>query len=390
MNVLSLFDGISAGRLALDRAGVKYNTYYASEIDKYAIKVAMKNYPSTIQIGDVTQVNGWEYPDVGLVIGGSPCQSFSIAGRGEGFDGKSKLFWEYVRILNEVKLINPDVKFLLENVKMKKEWRDVITNALGVEPIEINSALLSAQNRRRLYWTNIPNITQPEDKGLVLRDILEDGCTDREKSFCLDANYNKGVNLEQYFGKGRRQLVFQVNPSTESGGKQPYMQNRIYHPDGKSVALTQFANRLNVLVVGQVNSSQDGKIVSEEGKSPCLTAGNYNMPKVYLNPEQIERAKITHSDKVWKTGKRMGKMKFPVDLNSKSKCVLAGQTTGARETIHIEDEIGYRKLTPVGCERLQTFPDNWTEGISSTQRYKAIGNSWTVDVIAHIFKNLLY
>lgn len=355
MNVLSLFDGISCGRLALDRAGVKYDKYYAAEIDKHAIKVARKNYPDTIHIGDVTKVLGWEYSNIGLVIGGSPCQSFSIAGDGSGFDGKSKLFFEYVRILREVRIVNPEVKFLLENVKMKQEWKDMISRELGVEPVEINSTLVSAQNRKRLYWTNIHNVSQPEDKGLVLKDILEDGFTDRQKSFCLDANYHKGGNLEQYFEKGRRQLVFD-----------------------------------SVIPIGRINSSQDGIIVSEEGKAPCLMAGHNNTPKVYLDSKQIERAKQTHQGKTWKSGNKMGSMRFPVPTDDKAKTLLASQISGARETNHIKDEIGYRKLTPIECERLQTLPDNWTEGISNTQRYKAIGNGWTVDVIAHIFKGLLY
>lgn len=194
MNVLSLFDGISCGRVALDRAGVQYEHYFASEIDKNAIKIALKNYPDTIEVGSVTDLAGSELPEIGLLIGGSPCQSFTFAGKRDGmstadnieitdlkeylrlksegvrFNGESYLFWEYVRLLNELK----PKYFLLENVKMEQRWKDVITETLGVEPVLINSNLVSAQNRQRLYWTNIPGVTIPDDRGVVLMDILEE------------------------------------------------------------------------------------------------------------------------------------------------------------------------------------------------------------------------
>jgi DNA (cytosine-5)-methyltransferase 3A len=170
MNVLSLFDGVSCGRVALDRVGIKYDKYYASEIDANAMAIAMKNYPDTVQLGDVTKIDGNNLPPIKLLIGGSPCNSLSIAGNGTGFQGQSKLFWEYVRIKNIVK---PEY-FLLENVSMKQEWQDIISEALGVKPICINSSLVSAQHRKRLYWTNIPNVSQPEDRKLVLKDIMED------------------------------------------------------------------------------------------------------------------------------------------------------------------------------------------------------------------------
>lgn len=212
--VLSLFDGMSCGQIALNKTGISYGKYYASEIDKQAIKVTQHNYPNTIQIGSVTDIKGTDLPQVDLLIGGSPCQSFSNAGKGEGFEGKSGLFWEYVRILNEVK----PTYFLLENVKMKKEWKDIISKELGVEPIEINSALLSAQNRPRLYWTNIPNVTLPQDKGILFKDIINDSyefkpltkwffskwgekqkidtlkTINAEKSFCLTTNKSHSKN----------------------------------------------------------------------------------------------------------------------------------------------------------------------------------------------------
>ena len=171
MKVLSLFDGISCGHIALDKAGIPINKYYASEIDKYAIKVTNKNYPETINLGDVTTVSGELFTEkIDLLIGGSPCQGFSQAGKMKNFDDpRSKLFWEYVRILQEVK----PKYFLLENVVMKQEWQDIISEALGVKPIMIDSSLTSAATRKRLYWTNIPGVGQPEDLGITFGDIRE-------------------------------------------------------------------------------------------------------------------------------------------------------------------------------------------------------------------------
>jgi DNA-cytosine methyltransferase len=170
MNVLSLFDGMSCGQIALNRAGIKYDKYFASEIDKYAIQVTQHNYPETIQIGDILDVKGSDLPKIDIMFGGSPCQGFSFAGKRLNFDDpRSKLFFEFVRLRDELK----PKYFLLENVKMKKEHEQVITEHMGVEPIRINSNLVSAQNRERLYWTNIPDIEQPEDKGILVKDIID-------------------------------------------------------------------------------------------------------------------------------------------------------------------------------------------------------------------------
>lgn len=170
MNTLSLFDGMGCGRIALERAGIPVTNYYASEIDKYAIQIAQKNYPDIIQLGDITKWREWELPKIDLLIGGSPCQGFSFAGKQLNFDDpRSALFFEFVNILKHHK----PRYFLLENVKMKKEYRDVISGMLGVEPIEINSALVSAQSRKRLYWTNIPGVEQPEDRGLLYEELIK-------------------------------------------------------------------------------------------------------------------------------------------------------------------------------------------------------------------------
>ena len=260
MKVLSLFDGCGMTYQALKNLNVKVDKYYASEIDKYAIQIAKKNHPDIVCLGDVTSWRDWNIEKPDLIVAGSPCQGFSFAGKQLNFnDPRSALFFEFVNILKHYK----PKYFLLENVKMKKEYQDTISDILGVDPVLINSALVSAQNRKRLYWCNW-ELDQPKDQGIVLKDILETGKVDREKSHCLDANYFKGGNLKSYFEKNRRQLVFLDN-----------------------------------------------------------------------------------------------------------------------------DHISYRKLHPIECERLQTLPDNYTEGVSNTQRFRMIGNGFTVKVIEHILQKIV-
>lgn len=310
MRVLSLFDGISGGRLAFERAGIKVEKYYASEIDKYAIQVAMKNYPDTIQIGDVTNVDFNKYiGEVDIIIGGSPCQDLSIAKQNrQGLHGeRSRLFWEYIKALS---IIKPKY-FLLENVaSMKNEDRDAITSVLRAiypetECIMINSALLSAQQRKRYYWTNW-HVEQPQDKGIILGDIIDGALADREKSRSIISSIGRTTNRE-FFKKYQGQLAFEP------------------------IRLGTLPN----LGTGQAN-----RIYSVKGKSVCLNAlGGGGGAKTGL---------------------------YKVDLP--------------------DGDYTIRKLTPTECERLQTMPDGYTEGISNTQRYKALGNGWTVDVIAHILK----
>jgi DNA (cytosine-5)-methyltransferase 3A len=287
MNVLSLFDGMSCGRIALERAGIEVENYFASEIDHYAIKVSKVNYPQIKHIGSVTDVKAENLPKIDLLIGGSPCQGFSFAGKQLNFeDPRSKLFFEFVRLLKECK----PKYFLLENVVMKKEFQDVISKEMGVEPILINSALASAQNRKRLYWTNIPGIIQPEDKGLLLRDIVE-----------------SEVKIE----KLRRSLELK-----------DFSKSSICH---------HTANATDIR-----GNESIKRIYAESGKSPTLTTmgGGHREPKILC------------------------------------------------------ENIYWRKLTPLECERLQTVPENYTAHVSNSQRYKMLGNGWTIDVIAHIFKNI--
>ena len=286
MNVLSLFDGISGAKVALNRLGVPC-TYFASEIDKYAIQISEKNHPDIIQLGDVTKINPLDLPKIDLLIGGSPCQDLSVAGRHKGLAGeRSGLFYEYIWLLSA---LQPDY-FLLENVRMKKAWEFVFNIYTGVKPILIDSALVSGQQRRRLYWTNIPNVTQPEDRKIFLGDVIEDGVVDRDKSYCIDASYYKGNTEDGYIKKCRRQIVYL-----------------------------------------------------------------YRLPHGY----------VTECTKQYD--------KYPS---------LAAQNPDTK--YKIVDEFGFRKLTPVECERLQTYDDGYTEGVSNTQRYKCLGNSFTVDVIKHI------
>lgn len=284
-NVLSLFDGHSSGQVALQRAGIEYGNYFASEIEEFPIKVTQHHFPKTIQLGDVTKIKASDLPKIDLLIGGSPCQSFSLVGNGLGFDGKSGLFYEFVRILNEVK----PKYFLLENVIMKKEWEYEITKELGISPILIDSALVSAQRRRRLYWTNIKtkkvglfgipicDIPQPENKKIMLSDVLED-------------------------------LPFRDTPY---------------------FAYKNFGKKQRIADMNKVGND----------KANTLTTSPSHTSQYLLN---IDKTKL--------------------------------------RTFSISE-----------YEKLQTLPKNYTSQIETRNkqnRFKAVGNGWTVDVIAHIFKYL--
>jgi len=297
MNVLSLFDGMSCGQIALNNLGIKVDNYFASEIDKYAIQIAKKNYPNMVHVGDVTKLSYSDYrgclvrekeskyivdiPNskrIDLIMGGSPCQGFSRAGKGLDFeDPRSKLFFEFVRLIKECK----PKYFLLENVKMNSDSRDIISNYLGVQPIYIDSAVLSAQTRKRYYWTNIPYLLDPVDQRIKLKDIIQ----------------------------------------TE----------------------------------GELKGSKvDERMVTNKGKAYCLTA-RYAGATWWNSIERSQRTMIRIED----------------------------TSQGI-----VNEKYNWRKLTPIECERLQTVPDNYTEGVSNAQRYKMIGNGWTVKVIEYILKNI--
>ena len=298
MIVLSLFDGMSATQQALKELGVVVDRYYASEIDKYAIQITQKNFPNTIQLGDVCNISVADLGHVDLICAVSPCQDVSFAGKGKGLSGeRSGLFFEAIRIIKEAKAINPNVKVLIENVKMKQEHMDTMTDALSealgerVTPQLLNSRLVSAQNRQRLYWYNWETIEEPEDRGLVLKDILE-------------------PNLESY---GDMEEIFDKEFKLSKDG--------LCHIGNAKLSGNQSIKR----------------VYHKEGKAPTLTTmgGGHREPKVYT-----------------------GDMKF-------------------------------RKLTVRECERLQTFPDGYCDGVSNTQAYKMLGNSFTVEMVKCILSPII-
>lgn len=322
MRVLSLFDGLSGGRIALDRLGFDIEVYFASEIDPYAIAVAGYNFQETHHIGSVVDIDTSELGKIDLLVGGSPCQGFSFYGKQKGsstkegidvvtleqylelkeqgfeFEGQSYLFWEYMRVLHELREVNPDIKFMLENVVMTQKWQGMFNEAIGMEPVKINSSLVSGQNRQRLYWTNIQVDGQPADKGIFLKDILED-----KDNLTFPVKHGPCAMKDT---DNKTSECKHVANTTDLNGHDSI--KRVYHEDGKAPTLN------------------------------TMTGGNRE-PKVLVN-----------------------------------------DTT-------------YRKLTVLECERLQTVPEGYTnipfkgKKMSNSQRYKMLGNGWTIDVICHLLKN---
>lgn len=333
MNVLSLFDGMSCGQIALTELGCFPDKYYASEVDKFAIQQATHVFPDTIQLGDITKVDVSRLDKIDLLIGGSPCQSFSFAGKQVGmvttdkvditdlqtyldlkemgfeFEGQSYLFWEYMRILTDIRKYNPDVKFLLENVVMAKKWEAVLTKAIGVEPVKINSNLVSAQNRKRLYWTNIAEIPQPIDQGIFIRDILEDEVD--EKYYISD-----------------KAIQWMINHTRMNAEKGNGFGARVVSPDGKA----------NTLLQRCYKDGKDNLIVASRGR--------------------------TEKD---------------------GKC---NRLTTVQKDNLLQFNGMLRRLTPTECARLQTVPEWYDWVVSDTQIYRMCGNGWTVKVIEHILSHL--
>jgi DNA-cytosine methyltransferase len=574
MNVLSLFDGMSCGMIALDRLGIKVDNYYASEIDKYAMQVSAANYPEIIQVGDITKLDLSTLPKIDLVMGGSPCQGFSFAGKQLAFDDpRSALFFEFVKCVEALK----PKYFLLENVKMKKEYLDIISEYMGVEPIFIQSSLVSAQSRQRYYWTNIPNVTPPEERGIVLRDILEDQVgsehyvgdnmqknynggnqlnpnyksqantihnedkksgticagthgyangyvgdkhkpvkhTERnarhlkqldDKSLCMTATMYKGAGnngmtlvpqrlvddtsdlpeksqtiKSQYYksskanferegtfhatGIPQKQFDESLDKMTNNDSKSHkpkrihlipkeelndfVRQRSVYSEEGKSPCLLARSDSPKIMKKEthdkpkQVGTAVDIKghdqikrVYSPNGKSPTVTTcgGGHREPKVVSGAwrgrynddgSTSQKLELTRDSKanaittvqkdsvVTFSDKRIEKFKETlkenpqpskngiIQLNNpshssgrvyspdgKSPTLMAGNSGGGKEPVKINDDMYWRKLTPLECERLQTVPDNYTNHVSNTQRYKMLGNGWTIEVIAHIFKNM--
>jgi DNA (cytosine-5)-methyltransferase 3A len=462
INVLSLFDGMSCGQQALERSCIQVENYFASEIDKYAITVTMANYPNTIQLGSVIDVDGYKLPKIDLLMGGSPCQSFSFAGKRKGmatkceteiltlehylelksdgyeFEGQSYLFWEYMRILKEVK----PKYFLLENVEMGEKWEKVLSKAIGVNGIHLNSSLVSAQNRKRIYWTNIgmkPGglfgdlesiIKQPKDKGILLKDILESEVDEKyylsEKMLMYlnsrKSNYNNGkINY-----KTENDIASCIN---KSSGSIDISDNIIIDTNRKSRTFTAGGNsgglhsQMDLIVhntmprSGNPKQGGTGHLSRSDGKTYCLDTGNTNaveikavmlgrseawgMPKkndgksYTLCKEQPHGIILTSKDK---------RLKQTIDENNLTEGKIKALDT-YNQSIHdryptlkdpkhndraLFDGSRIRRLTPIECERLQTVADNYTAHVSDSQRYRMLGNGWTVDVIAHIFSYLKF
>ena len=528
---------MSCGQQALDRLGVKVDNYFASEIDKYAIQVTMANYPNTKQLGSVVNVNGYSLPKIDLLLGGSPCQSFSFAGKRKGmstkceteiltlehylelkaegyeFEGQSYLFWEYMRLLNECK----PTYFLLENVEMGEKWEKVLSKAIGVNGIHINSALVSAQNRRRIYWTNIgmqPSglfgdlesiIEQPKDRGILLKDVLETEVDEKyflsekainkclkstanenmlttdnkDKSGCLIAGYYKTPFDGTYVRDKQHNwdlIVHNTMPRSSTSGK--VGTGHLSRADGKTYCLdTGNTNAVEIKnnyiqwdSSGKGNNSQGERAYFENGKSGTLSSGSKNsgqvQPKVLVTNEveivaqrgRGEKGNIEQQLEVRKDGKTNcltsvqkdnlirqlnpslesgGKQPYQQNrvydidgispaLNTDGRShavevVLTSKDKRLKQTIDVNnlvygevkaldvynqsihnryptlkdpkhndralfDGSRIRRLTPIECERLQTVADNYTNHVSDSQRYKMLGNGWTIDVIAHILK----
>lgn len=564
MNVLSLFDGMSCGRIALDQLGIKVDNYYACEIDKYAMQVSQANYPEIIQLGDVCDVKSEDLPKIDLILAGSPCQGFSFAGKQLAFDDpRSALFFEFIRLLKECK----PKYFLLENVRMKKEYLQVISEQVsacypeipfGIEPTMICSSLVSAQSRKRYYWTNIPNVTQPEQKGIVLRDILEtrvnqdrlsDMTNQDNKAYCLTTTYpcarpqrsmekseksmipvedtvpnsttliydskdkshkpiKVGMNVEEVkvrkhevdipglqqcildhydkCGKNKKEIAKELNdkystvehyfrklgsdffsipseehwlqlkdilgiktdtfdaqimefeyrdgvyetkqrvysengksPTLTAGNKEQYIetsdkpmqvgiavdvkgfdiQKRVYSLDGKSPTIMAAAGTgggrvpkiethdtpKQVGIATDINGHDILKrVYSEDGKSPTVNTcqGGNREPKVLAGAYRARSIDKDGNRVSWKEVKP--KQMLELRRDEKSNTVTSVQ----KDNVLTQDEVYWRKLTPLECERLQTVPDNYTDHVSNSQRFKMLGNGWTIEVIKHIFKNM--
>lgn len=372
MNVLSLFDGMSCGRITLSELGIPVEKYYASEVDKFAIKATMQNFPDTIQLGDVRELDVSLLDKIDLIIGGSPCTNLSMSGKRKGlstkegmevldlktylelkengfeFEGQSYLFWEYIRIYHELIERGDNPKFFLENVEMGKKWESVFNETMGRKGIHINSALVSAQNRRRIYWTDIhDDIPQPEDRGILLRDILEEEVD--EKYFLSDKM------IECLKGRVKTE---KFSPVQFSPIKFPYEQKA----RTINTRLFKMGDNDNYIQVGNNDGSTQ----------PCVIIATPNI------------ADITIPNKYIKKNIR--------SIDDKAHTLLATSHKGAMAngmTLVDNGNFRIRRLTPTECARLQTVPEWYIwDGISDTQRYKMLGNGWNIETIKHIFKYL--
>lgn len=338
MNILSLFDGMSCGQIALRELNALIDTYYSSEIDKHAIKQTQLNFPKTIQLGDVTKWQDWniDFSKIDLILAGSPCQGFSFAGKQLAFDDpRSKLFFVFSDILKYVQRLNPEVKFLLENVRMKKEYERVITDCVGVFPVAINSSLVSAQNRERIYWSNIKvkkvglfgelhtDIEQPKDRGITLSDILED---EVDEKYILSDKMTKFVSDQERIKKK-------------------------YSAVGGDKALT--------LLYSNMNNGHGTHVICHGGCNNTVAG-------------------------TWRTHKEDYGFR-PLIGNKHATVTARSREDGSgQNAIQVGEKI--RRLTPRECSRLQTIPEWYKWECSDSQAYKMLGNGWTIEVIKHIIE----
>ena len=381
LNVLSLFDGMSCGQIALDQLGIPIEKYYASELDKFAIKVTQHNYPHTIQLGDVTNWRDWkiDWSEIDLIYGGSPCQGFSFAGKQLAFDDpRSALFFVFVDIVNHIKSVNPNVKFLLENVRMKQEYLDIISEHIGVQPVKINSALVSAQNRVRYYWTNIEGVEQPKDRGILLKDILESN-NKNTKLFNLSEkaiNYIESSNPKWSNGKKRTEIYENKHNEKAHCITANYFKGVPY---GITRCIQGAAIRGRYLPNGKIEQK-----LELNGKEKSNSITTVQKDSLVVNRcIQVGKADLKGHDQIKRVYSPKGKAP-----------TLNANGGGNLEPKVIVPPNEWRKLTPLECERLQTLPDRYSlvpwqkRMMSNSQRYKMLGNGWTIEVIKHIFKNL--
>lgn len=376
INVLSLFDGMSCGQIALTELGVPINRYYASEIDKFAIKQTQYNFPNTIQLGNIENWREWDidWRTIDLILAGTPCQGFSFAGKQLAFDDpRSRLFFVFVDILNHIRKLNPDVKFLLENVNMKKSHLEVISRYTGVFPVRINSNLVSAQNRDRWYWTNVQtkqvglfgevysDIPQPKDRGILLRDILEKDVD--EKYYLSDKGLSSMINhkeTNQSKGNG-------FGYSYSDGNSKSNTILSRYYKDGKEQLIIQFGRGKNKGGVHQ-------------DKTPTVSSDSWEQNNLHITEAiqkgytEIRPSECFDAENPKSKTRRGRKMEF------KANCLMADKTNFMQYTA----DYRIRRLTPTECARLQTIPDWYEWIVSDTQIYKQCGNGWTIEVIKHI------
>lgn len=426
MNVLSLFDGMSCGQIALNRIGIKPTKYYASEIDKHAMTVSKANYPDTIYVGDVTKWKEWDidWSSIDLLLAGSPCQGFSMAGKQLAFDDpRSALFFVFIDIWEHIQKNNPKAHYLLENVRMKQEHENVISRILDIKPIIINSALVSAQNRVRLYWTNIHNqkeglfgfnycaIPQPQDKGILLKDVLEDQVDDK---YYLSDKLIQGFerHAERHAERGNG---FKFEPKTKETEKGNCLNARMHKMGADDNYIITHSTQ------PRTGKGQGGKghLMKQDQRSYCLDTGNSQAIEIVAmrgrNPENPKSRESGLPTKQMLEARTDGKTNCITTVqkdnlvrkvNQLNKSIESGgkqpyqhnrvyseyglmtalDTDSGRKSVQTQSNI--RRLTPIECERLQTVPDNYTAHVSDTQRYKMLGNGWTVDVICHILRHL--